>query len=277
MLNQKPIRFVFLSIACCSILLGYAQNTQVNEGLAKEAVYRIVQYSGLEANFIVLENEEIKTAIAYIKNKKRYVAYNPTFIATIVDSSETDWAAVSILAHEIAHHLLGHTLNPTKVSLGDELACDKYSGFILRNMGASLEESVAAMQIAGNPHGTKTHPPSSARLKAIEQGWGDPDRLRTETKRAPLSPELKFKYKLRFYGDENNYYVNQDDKVVWFNNHAEPIEFGACEVLENSEFAMLIKWNEQSLFVDYANDIWSKSAHGVQTKVGNFSDLIDEQ
>lgn len=90
----------------------------------------IVQYSGLQADFIVLGNKELKAAIAYIKNKKRYVAHNPDFIASIVDSSDTDRAAISILAHEIAHQLIGHTLNPTKVSLGYKPACDKYSGFI---------------------------------------------------------------------------------------------------------------------------------------------------
>ncbi len=59
------------------------------------------------------------------------IEYNPMFMAMVMDSSCSNWSAISILAHEIAHHLLGHTLDPTNVRPGDELACDRYSGFIL--------------------------------------------------------------------------------------------------------------------------------------------------
>ncbi len=271
---RKPLHtFLLLLLAVNN---GSTQEVQVTEQAAKEAVYQIIQYSGLEANFVVLENDEVKTAIAYIKNKKRYVEYNPQFIASIADSSKTDWSAISILAHEIAHHLLGHTLDPGKVSPGDELACDKYSGFILRSMGASLPQSLAAMQIAGDPHGTKTHPPAAARLKAIEQGWRDPDRLASQGNQFELTREESFTHRLRFLRDENNYYVTHESHVVWFNNYAEPIEFGLLEDLEEHDFSKRITWGAQVFYVDHQNHIWSKSTHGVQTKVGELTSLIDD-
>src|SRR5436190_9411012 len=173
-----------LNLGCGATLL--AQGTQVSERAAKEAVYRIVRHSGLQPNFVVQENAEVHTAIAFIKGRNRMIEYNPGFIASIVDSSRTDWSAVGILAHEIAHHLLGHTLDPAEVHPGDELACDRYSGFILHGMGASLKESLAAMEVAGNPHGTRSHPPKYARLAAIEQGWEDAQHIADKVEQEPV-------------------------------------------------------------------------------------------
>lgn len=77
---------------------------------AKKAVAKIMQYTGLTPHFEVIENKDIKSAIAYIKNNKQYIAYNPEFILKLKDLTQTNWAAVSVLAHEIGHHLNGHTL-----------------------------------------------------------------------------------------------------------------------------------------------------------------------
>lgn len=147
----------------------------LTEQQAKAAVHRIVQHSGLLPNFEVRENRSIPTAIAFIKNRKRYIEYNPAFMVRLMDSTRTDHAAISILAHEVAHHLLGHTLDPGQLHPGDELACDRYSGFILRSMGADLPTTLAAMAIAGDPHGTERHPPRPAGRDRTRLGKPWPD------------------------------------------------------------------------------------------------------
>lgn len=119
------MRSLLISLAMLFFIAAPAQS-HMSEAAAKEAVYRIVRHSGLLPNFIVREDLQVRTAVAYIKGKERLIAYNPVFISTILDSSGTDWSAVSVLAHEIAHHLLGHTLDPEAVRPGDELACDRY-------------------------------------------------------------------------------------------------------------------------------------------------------
>lgn len=265
---------VLLSVLLLLAPAASAQQARMNEAAAKEAVYRVVRQSGLLANFTVLEDDHVPTAVAYIKGRERVIAYNPAFISGILDSSGTDWAAVSILAHEIAHHLLGHTLAPEALHPGDELACDRYSGFILQRMGATIEESLAAIAVAGNVHGTRDHPPKHARSAAITQGWQEAERIAANILDPPFVVERSFLFVVRFAGDENTYYINAENQLVWFNDHAEPIGFGTCTRLEGAEYAYELTWEGYSFVVDRNNMIWRRTAHGMPMQVGQIEAYI---
>lgn len=255
------------------VLLGpvsFALRAQVrmNEASAKEAVYRVTSHSGLAPNFKVVEDGKVRTAVAYIKGRERLIAYNPDFISLIVDSTRTDLAAMSILAHEIAHHLLGHTLDPDAVHPGDELACDLYSGFIMQRLGARLDEAVAAMKVAGDVHGTERHPPRHARVAAIEQGWNEADKLCRGTPSEPFRVDRDLRYVVRLVGDANTYFVDANGCLVWFDTQARPIEFGACTVLPSGQFRYEITWQQQRFLVDTHNAIWRPGVHGMPLQVG---------
>jgi hypothetical protein len=250
------------------VVSAHAQTDHLGEPEAKEAVHRIVSHSGLLPTFTVREDPQLRTANAYIKGHERVIAYNPAFIASIVDSSGTNWAAVSILAHEIAHHLLGHTLDPEAMHPGDELACDRYSGFILNRMGASLPESLAAIEVAGNVHGTRSHPPKHARATAIRQGWEEARDLAERKQPAPYAVDRMFQFVVHFAGDPNTYYVDQAGCLVWFNNFAEPIEFGACTRLAAGEYDFALDWTDQQFAVDHKGNIWNRTASGMLMNVG---------
>jgi hypothetical protein len=265
--------WLFLCCSLAAMAVG-AQPPHITEQQAKSAVYRIVRYSGLQPNFIVRGNPDIPTAIAFIKARKRYIEYNPSVIAGIVDSARTDWSAVSILAHEIAHHLLGHTLEPGKRHPGDELACDLYSGFILNAMGATLDESLAAMRVSGHALDTLRHPPKEARLNAIRQGWLDRDRIARGEDIARVSPPEDLKWSISFEGDPNTYYVNASDQVVWFNELAEPIVLGSFAASTKKAYLYIIVWNAEVLEVDGRNSIWNQSAHGMMTPIGKMTALV---
>ena len=180
------MKYILNTSVALIILSGtiYAQDSLSTESyefepdkIAKEAVSKIVQYTGLTPNFIVVSDKNITTAIAYLKNNKRYIAYNPKFIEKLNDKTATNWAAVSVLAHEIGHHLSGHTL-PKNGSPGNELLADKFSGFILYQMGASLGNAKAALGAIGHEMDTTKHPPKTSRLFAIQDGWEEAKRLR---------------------------------------------------------------------------------------------------
>jgi hypothetical protein len=263
----------FILAALALVLSGtsHAQEVQMNERAAKEAVWRIVQHSGLLPNFDVRQNTTIRTAIAYIKDRKRVIEYNPEFISTIIDSSRTDWSAVSVLAHEIAHHLLGHTLDPGELHPGDELACDRYSGFILYAMGATMQESLAAIEVAGDPHGTQAHPPKQARVAAIQQGWEDAQQIGQRIAPTPFTVHEDLQFTVRLAGDDNTYYVDAQDRVVWFDNYSKPIEFGLLTRLPKGEYTYGLTWGENAFLVDGRLNIWRRTETQMMMKVGTMA------
>ncbi|MEZ4631698.1 MAG: M48 family metalloprotease [Deinococcales bacterium] len=137
---------------------------------ARSVVSWILGYVGLPQNFTILA-ANVPNALAYTKSGQRYILYNQTWIANIQSTSTNDWEATSILAHEIGHHLSGHTLVAGGSRPLLELEADIFSGFVLAQMGASLSEAQSAINRLVPEYGLSTHPPRSARLAAIANGW----------------------------------------------------------------------------------------------------------
>lgn len=138
---------------------------------AEKVVQDILSVIGLRANF-ELRSANVPTAAAVVKKGKRYILYNPQFMNNIISATGNNWAAVSILAHEIGHHLSGHTLDAESSKPATELEADEFSGFVLQKMGASLTDAQAAMAAIASVKGSHTHPPKNNRLTAIAAGWG---------------------------------------------------------------------------------------------------------
>jgi hypothetical protein len=137
---------------------------------ARDIVKEIIDVVGLTPRFEMRE-ANIENAAAVIMNGKRYILYNTRFLNEVNSASRTDWAAVSILAHEIGHHLNGHTLTGGGSNPADELEADEFSGFVLRKMGASLADAQAAMAVLSDDEDSYTHPGRASRLTAIGNGW----------------------------------------------------------------------------------------------------------
>lgn len=137
---------------------------------ARDIVKEIIDMVGLTPRFEMRE-ANIDNAAAVILNGRRYILYNTRFLNEVNSASRTDWAAVSILAHEIGHHLNGHTLVKGGSNPADELEADEFSGFVLRKMGASLADAQAAMAVLSDERETATHPGRRSRLTAISNGW----------------------------------------------------------------------------------------------------------
>ncbi len=134
----------------------------------------IISFTGLPANFKI-QAAKVPNAAAVVYGDQRYVFYNPKFMQTVEESTNTNWASISILAHEIGHHLSGHTLKDGGSQPDMELEADEFSGYVLRKMGATLEEAQAAMRKLASPRPSATHPARDMRLVAIEKGWNKAD------------------------------------------------------------------------------------------------------
>lgn len=137
---------------------------------AEKVVKDIMSVIGLKSNF-ELRAANVPNAAAVILKSKRYILYNPDFMDKINSATGNKWAAISILAHEIGHHLNGHTLDKVGSRPQTELEADEFSGFVLRKMGATLEEAQSAMALIASMKGSHTHPAKNDRLAYIATGW----------------------------------------------------------------------------------------------------------
>jgi hypothetical protein len=137
---------------------------------AREVIEEILSVIGLRPNFEI-RAANVPNAAAVILDSKRYILYNRQFISDINVASRNNWAGISIIAHEIGHHLNGHTLTGTGSRPDLELEADEFSGFVLNRLGASLADAQAAMSIAASLKASHTHPGKQDRLAAIQTGW----------------------------------------------------------------------------------------------------------
>lgn len=184
---KKPLLFVLslmmvsASFAQITIRIGrhdapatWKPSMQQNFASSSEAQHyaqEIINVVGLKPNFEVMASNSVDNAAAVTYGGKRYVLYNPRFIDALVQRTGNKWAAVSVLAHEIGHHLNGHTVSGQGSQPAIELEADEFSGFVLRKMGASLQDAQAAMKLIAAQTASRTHPAQYDRLAYIERGW----------------------------------------------------------------------------------------------------------
>lgn len=167
-----------------------ANFTSVSE--AKEMIADIIEVIGLKPNFEVMA-ANVDNAAAVVYQSKRYILYNPDFFNRLNAAAGNKWASISILAHEIGHHLNGHTLENIGSQPEKELEADEFSGFVLRRMGATLAEAQAAMKIAADYKQSLTHPGKTDRLTAIAAGWNRANVQQNGKDLAKTTPVLKQK------------------------------------------------------------------------------------
>jgi hypothetical protein len=152
---------------------------------AQDALARIMKFTGLEQNFEIYP-ANVANAEAGIEGTRRLILYNRDFMKKVRDATSTEWSEISILAHEVGHHLQGHTLLPGGSRPKMELEADKYSGFILNRMNASLDQAQAAMKLIATDKGSETHPGKQARLAAISNGWLDAQKIDNRPSPPPI-------------------------------------------------------------------------------------------
>jgi hypothetical protein len=169
--NRIFRRFAGLLLAGGLFLTNLDATAQTSTGARRDVLREITDVVGLKPRFELRSTTEVQNAAAVVYNGQRYLLYNPQFVGAVNQAGRTDWAGISILAHEMGHHLNGHTLRAGGSNPADELEADEFSGFVLRKMGASLAQAQAAMAVIADDQASATHPGRPTRLKAIGEGW----------------------------------------------------------------------------------------------------------
>ena len=180
---MKKIILLFL---CFTVLLAEAQ--QVNQcgiiippkrlNSSFSSVYEARDYINTmldsihwKENFAVREQNGINNAYATIINNRRYIVYDNNFLEDLDAYAKTEWASLSVLAHEMGHHYRNHVVDGRGSTPAKEIEADYFSGYVMEKIGASLEEARAAMNQIASPQASSSHPAKADRLNAITQGW----------------------------------------------------------------------------------------------------------
>ncbi len=137
---------------------------------AREMLAEIMASVGLRVNF-ELKEARVGNFEAVIFRRKRYILYNPDYIRWVTHLTLDKWSAMALLAHEVGHHLNGHTLKKSGSKPELELEADEFAGFILYKSGATLGQAQEVMMHIATNEQTRTHPSKSARLRAVQNGW----------------------------------------------------------------------------------------------------------
>ena len=168
----------------CLLAQGSIGNNFMNDKDAEVALDKILSVIGASKRFILQPCSDINNAVATSYKGLRYILYDKSFMSTIANNS-TSWSQLFILAHEVGHHINGHSIDilltasdvvePKTLAAKrkQELESDEFAGFILGKLGATLEQTSKAINfLASNKDDTySTHPNKAKRLNAIKIGF----------------------------------------------------------------------------------------------------------
>ena len=156
---------------------------------AQQIVSRLTAAIGLEQNFTI-KSANVTNALATTEGGQRYILYSTTFLENFKRDARTQWAAYCVFAHEMGHHLNNHNFAETSTSKRKsmELKADIFAGNILQKMGATLDEAQAGINTFSLKGESNTHPPKSARLEAVAQGWKQAQEMQGEKVSKKIEP-----------------------------------------------------------------------------------------
>lgn len=253
---------------------------------ARAQVERVVRVSGLEMNFEMIVDRSTPAA-AEIINGRRVILFDPRFMAQVADRICPDWGATSILAHEVGHHLAGHTLRQTSEPWRDELEADEFSGFVLARLGATLAETTSAAARILPEQATPTHPGRKDRIAAIVHGWQNAEALvsaelsqaRHSRGLVPMkqtrfdpdgegeeSSDLAIVSRIILYDDPSDYYITRSGRIDSYDGTRRPA--GHKALPRSADFAWTFQADAMRFDVDYSGRVFMRLPSGVFHEVG---------
>lgn len=146
---------------------SFRSDSEANSVL--RSVLEAAGLAGMEDRIHLRASAETKNAVATIEGNQRVVFYNADFMQRVREQTGEYWSLVAILAHEIGHHVRFHTIIPGR-DHEFELEADYQAGFILRRMGATREQALAAFRQFPEAE-TPSHPGRAQRIQQVTLGW----------------------------------------------------------------------------------------------------------
>ena len=178
-MKQAALFIVLLAITSLSFANkgenNYTQHSSVDTTFSsmtsmQSILEQIRNVAGVSENFEIKEADVLNIE-ATIRHRKKYILYNSSFISSLNSLTKDKWSVIALIAHEMGHHMMGHTNRRGGSKPALELEADEFAGSVLYKLGATLEQSQNVMRFIAKADESKTHPGRDARLMAIERGW----------------------------------------------------------------------------------------------------------
>lgn len=191
---------------------GEGPKTFLRFGSSKQAmliVDEIMAVVGLPPRFDVYRGP-VENAAARIENGRRVIYYSQDWVANKIQGDR--WQAVTLLAHEIGHHLSAHTLDGLEDKKLQEIESDIFAGYIVARLGGSLKDAQRLYMNLPKME-TKTHPSVKERLEAVAIGWTD-GREESDSEVSPSTEIQSATIKPETLLEESSNILFQDDDLM---------------------------------------------------------------
>ena len=170
------------AIKLCALLQSNSFSTDAG---AEDAVNKILSIIGASQKPVLQPCSNINNAVAVVYKGQRYILYDREFMNSLSRGVNTYWTNMFILAHEIGHHINGHSLdlllytnevvNPKSLEekRKQELEADEFAGFVLGKLGSTINQMEKILlnipPISDEKY--STHPSTSKRIAAVRKGF----------------------------------------------------------------------------------------------------------
>ena len=189
-------------------------NSFISDSKADNALDRILSVIGASKRFVLQPCDNINNAVATSYKGIRYILYDKDFMDSL-DSGD-NWSNLFILAHEVGHHINGHSLDillyaaeavePETLAnqRQQELEADEFAGFILGKLGATLKQTSSIIKLISSEKDDTydTHPSKSKRLASIETGFNKALGKKSVIYETPTNPQTAEEYFYSAYNKE---------------------------------------------------------------------------
>jgi hypothetical protein len=119
----------------------------------------------------------VKGIEAALMDKRPTIVYDVEYVRSLSAKAKNNWTVISVMAHAIGHFATegyDEDIDPAKQTdryFARELRADQFSGQLLKKLGASLDDSLAAVNAMDGVQAP--YPTLAKRIEAITQGYTD--------------------------------------------------------------------------------------------------------
>lgn len=141
----------------------------------RSMINRIMSVIGLQNRYRLAAIANFNNCAAVCLNNNigqdRFIQFDRAFLETFQKKTNNRWFVLGVLAHEIGHHLNGHSLGGVGSRPNLEIEADEFAGFIMQKLGAPLAEAQNIFSFLNDTDGPPTHPVKAKRYEAVKRGW----------------------------------------------------------------------------------------------------------